>query len=141
MERLSKAGARSEGIRERAADLGPGGPADIRAWIVQRFKFVRDPVGVELLKSPAYMVGEWERTGRITGDCDDAAILGASIALASGYRVRWVLLGFAPAAPFKHIFAEASPTGRAPWTDFDVTKPAQFPPGLKAHRRLVIAVR
>lgn len=141
MESLAKKGARDEGIRARALDLAPGGPADIRAWIVSRFHFVRDPSGVELLKSPAYMLGEWERTGRITGDCDDAAILGASIALASGYRVRWVLLGFHPRHPFKHVYAETSPTGRDPWTDFDVTKPAQFPPGLRAHRRLVIAVR
>ncbi len=141
MERLAKAGARYEGIRARAVDLAPGGPASIRAWIVSRFKFVRDPRDVELLKSPAYMLGEWDRTGRITGDCDDAAILGASVALASGYRVRWVLLGFEKGRPFKHVFAEASPTGRDPWTDFDVTKPAQFPAGLREARRLVISVR
>ncbi len=140
MERLAKAGARYEGIRARALDLAPGGPADLRAWIVSRFKFVRDPSGVELLKSPAYMLGEWDRTGRITGDCDDAAILGASLALASGYRVRWVLLGFEPGAPFKHVFAEAQ-KGGGPWVDFDVTKPSQFPAGLRTHRRLVILVR
>ncbi len=141
MERLAKVGARDEGIRALAVDLAPGGPADIRAWIVSRFQFVRDPSGVELLKSPAYMLGERDRTGRIAGDCDDAAILGAAIALATGYRVRWVLLGFTPGAPFKHVFAEAAPTAAGPWTDFDVTKPAQFPAGLRAHRRLVILIR
>ena len=140
MERLAKKGARDEEVRARAVDLAPGGPADIRAWIVQRFSFVRDPQNVEFLKSPAYMLGEWDRTGRITGDCDDAAILGASVALASGYRVRWVLLGFTPGAPFKHVYAEAA-KGAGPWVDFDVTKPAQFPPGLRTARRLVINVR
>lgn len=141
MERLAKQGARDEQVRARAVDLAPGGPADIRAWIVSRFQFVRDPRNVELLKSPRYMVREWERTGRITGDCDDAAILGAALSLACGYCVRWVLLGFHPGAPFKHVYAEASPTGRDPWTDYDVTKPAQFPAGLRIHRKLVILVR
>ena len=53
----------------------------------------------------------------------------------------WVLRCFHPGAPFKHVYVEASPTGRDPWTDYDVTKPAQFPAGLRIHRKLVILVR
>lgn len=141
MEKLSKSGATDEQIRERAFDLAPGGPAAIRSWLVRRFTFVPDPRGVELLKSPRYMLQEWEQDGEIRGDCDDAAILGASLALASGYRVRWILLGFHPGHPFKHVYAEASRDGGPPWTDFDVTRPAQFPPGLRTARKLVINVR
>lgn len=136
---LSKKGATDEAIRGRARDLAPGGPAAIRQWLIRRFRFVPDPPGVELLKSPSVMLREWGTDGEATGDCDDAAILGAAVALASGYRVRWVLLGFHRGGPFAHVYAEAW-DGLA-WQDFDVTRPAQFPPGLKAQRRREIPLR
>jgi transglutaminase-like putative cysteine protease len=126
-------------VRTRARDLALGGPAAIRQWLNRRFRFVRDPQGVELLKSPEVMLQESDLQGEAAGDCDDAAILGASVALASGYRVRWVVLGFQRGGPYGHVYAEAN-DGHG-WQDFDVTRPAQFPPGLKAHRRLVIPLR
>lgn len=107
--------------------------------MVRRFQFVPDPRGVELLKSPHVMLNEYRLGGYATGDCDDAAILSASIALAMGLRVRWVLLGFTPTGPYRHVFAEAREAGR--WVDFDVTRPVQFPPNLRIHRRLDVAVR
>lgn len=141
MGKLSKQGARGEAVRARASDLGAGGPAAIRQWLVRRFRFVRDPRGVELLKSPAVMLEEWAQHGEVSGDCDDAAILGASVALASGYRVRWVVLGFIRGGPLAHVYAEAWDRRALRWQDFDVTRPAQFPPGLQAHRRLNIPLR
>lgn len=106
--------------------------------MVRRFRFVPDPPGVELLKSPHVMLNEWRLSGFAYGDCDDAAILSASVAMAMGLRVRWVLLGFTPSGPYRHVFAEACERGR--WVDFDVTKPAQFPAGLRICRRLNVAV-
>ncbi len=139
MATLSRQGARNEAVQERARDLAPGGPAALRQWLNRRFVFVPDPRGVELLKSPDVMLQEWTYRGAISGDCDDAAILAASVALASGYRVRWVVLGFRPGGPYGHVYAEAW-DGQG-WQDFDITRPAQFPPGLKAHRRLMIPLR
>lgn len=106
--------------------------------MVRRFRFVPDPRGVELLKSPHVMLNEWRLSGEATGDCDDAAILSASVALAMGLRVRWILLAFTPSGPYKHVYAEAWDRGR--WVDFDVTRPAQFPPGLRIYRRLEVPV-
>lgn len=80
------------------------------------------------------MLNEWRLWGYATGDCDDAAILSAALALAMGLPVRWVLLGFSPGGAYRHVYAEACQGGR--WVDFDVTKPAQFPPGLRIRRRL-----
>jgi transglutaminase-like putative cysteine protease len=106
--------------------------------MVRRFRFVPDPKGVELLKSPGVMLNEWRLQGFAKGDCDDAAILSASIALAMGLRVRWVVLGFTPGGPYRHVYAEAC-DGRG-WVDFDVTRPMQFPPGLRIYRRLNVPV-
>lgn len=106
--------------------------------MVRRFRFVPDPKGVELLKSPHVMLNEWRASGKASGDCDDAAILSASVALAMGLPVRWVLLGFTPTGPYRHVFAEAWERGR--WVDFDVTRPVQFPPGMRVYRRLNVPV-
>lgn len=106
--------------------------------MVRRFRFVPDPPRVELLKSPHVMLDEWRTTGRATGDCDDAAILSASLAMAMGLPVRWVLLRFTPAGPYRHVYAEACDRGR--WIDFDVTKPAQFAPGFRIYGRRTVPV-
>lgn len=139
MTKLATQGARNNAIRARARDLSPGGPAAIRQWLIRRFRFVRDPQGVELLKSPSVMLQEWEIGGEATGDCDDAAILGAAVALASRYRVRWVVLGFHRGGPFGHVYAEVWDGQK--WQNLDVTRPAQFPPGLEAQRRMTIPIR
>lgn len=140
MRKLAERGARDTQVRARARDLLPGGPDAILQWLTRRFQFVRDPRGVELLKSPQVMLEEWERSGRATGDCDDAAILGAAVALASGYRVRWVLLGFRKSGPYGHVYAEAR-RPRGPWVPFDVTRPSHLPAGLKVHRRVTVPLR
>lgn len=139
MATLSKAGAQYEGVRARARDLGPEGPGAIRRWLVQRWRFVRDPPGVELLKSPRVLLREWAAGGYMSGDCDDAAIMGAAVALAAGFPVRFVVLGFRERGPFAHVYAEAWDGRR--WSDFDITRPAHLPPGFRTRRRLGILVR
>lgn len=138
MQKLAKLGRTDEGIRARARDLIQlGGPRAIRQWLSRRFIFVPDPFGIELVKTPGAMLEEYESLGHMQGDCDDAAILGASIAHAAGYPVRFQLLGFEKGGPFSHVYAEARDR-LGHWVDLDVTRPAQFPPGLRVFRRRAI---
>lgn len=139
---LSKSGARSEDVRDIVRDLrtmGHTGPGAIRQWLGRRFCFIRDPQGVELLKDPGVLLREWEHDGCARGDCDDAAILAAAVALAAGYQVRFQVVGFRTGGPFGHVYAEAFDGRR--WIDFDVTRPAQFPAGLRVRRRLAFPIR
>lgn len=84
------------------------------------------------------MLEEARELGHASGDCDDAAILGAALALEMGLRARFIVLGFQPWGPYAHVYAEVSEGG--PWVDLDVTAPHQFPAGLRIHRRLTIGV-
>lgn len=101
----------------------------IRAWLTRRFRFVRDPVGVELLRDPEYQLRQWMTNGYITGDCDDAAILGAALGKAVGIGGKFVAVGFRPGGPLVHVFTVL--TGRASGgigslgsgVDLDVTRP------------------
>lgn len=102
----------------------------IRGWLTQHFRFVRDPVGVELVRDPVYMLRQWQANGYITGDCDDAAVLGAALGKADGIGARFVAVGFQPGGPLLHVFTIL--TGRrdsgmgslGPGVDLDVTRPA-----------------
>lgn len=69
--------------------------------VCQHVRYVRDPEGVELVKTPRKIL----ETG--TGDCDDMSTLLAAMLMAVGNRCRFVLVGFRPGAPPSHVYTEA----------------------------------
>jgi Transglutaminase-like superfamily len=103
----------------------------IRAWMARNFRFVRDPVGVELLRDPDYQLRQYMTYGYITGDCDDAAILGAALGKAVGIGARFVAVGFREAGPLTHVFAvltggkDGGIGSLGPGVELDVTRPQQ----------------
>lgn len=105
----------------------------IRAWLEAYVDFLPDPVGLELIRTPRYMLDRVKAEGYAQGDCDDVAVLAAALGQAVGLPARWVLLSFAPGAPASHVYTELA-TGEG-WMDMDTTAPDQFPPGLEIHRR------
>lgn len=104
----------------------------IRAYLEDAVAFVPDPLGVELLKSPVYLLREIEARGRATGDCDDVAVLGAALGRAIGLPARFVLLAFTEGAPYEHVYTELGAGGE--WVELDTTRPAQLPSGLEVVR-------
>lgn len=96
----------------------------IGRWLADHFQFVRDPVGVELLHEPRYMLQVIDAKAFFGGDCDDAAVLGAALGKAVGLRARFRAIGFRKAGPLSHVIADVrTPRG---WVQLDVTRPAQF---------------
>lgn len=138
MRELARTGARSSLPRETGRAImarsgGAGDPAGkLRAFLEAHWRFRFDPEGVEWIRTPQNAMQEIRDRGSAAGDCDDVAVLGASLALVMGMPARFVLLGFEPGAPFSHVYTEVW-DGES-WRDLDVTAPAQFPPGLKIHR-------
>lgn len=113
------------------------GPADqarrIREFLTVYVRFLPDPSGLELVRSPVFMLREIEAHGQTQGDCDDVATLGAAMGLAVDLPARFVVLSFKPHAPFSHVFTElATPAG---WLELDTTAPDQFPAGLRVYDR------
>lgn len=113
----------------------------VRAWLARNFKFVPDPVGLELLRDPEYQLREWMTRGQIIGDCDDAAILGAALGKAVGINAKFVAVGFRDPGPLVHVYAVLTgPVGRAigsagAGVDLDVTRP------LGARAKIVRAIQ
>lgn len=86
------------------------------------FRYVNDPVGVELLRDPDTQIGEIQRNGFIQGDCDEAATLTAALGEANGIPARFRALAFyAKNAPYTHVVTDLL-VGRT-WYPMDVTKP------------------
>jgi transglutaminase-like putative cysteine protease len=107
-------------------------------WLGERFQFVRDPVDVELLHEPRYMLDAITSRGFFQGDCDDAAVLGAALGKAIGLRARLRAIGFDKVGPFSHVIADVrTPRG---WVQLDVTRPAQFDRLPVIARRLLMEV-
>lgn len=75
----------------------------IYGWTVQNMRFVKDPVGHELVRNARWLLHYRQ------GDCDDInAVLLPSLLGAIGYECRLVTIKADPTAPdeFTHIYAE-----------------------------------
>ena len=104
----------------------------LRTWLGEHFQFQSDPTGrgvfggteeIELLQDPLILLQQIQRSYVARGDCDDAAILGAALALGAPVPfsgVRFALVGLNPQEPYIHVFAEVL-TARG-WVDLDVTR-------------------
>lgn len=104
----------------------------IRSFLVDHFQFVQDPIGVELLVTPRAMLETINRRGVVSGDCDEAAVLGATLGKAIGIPAAFVTLGFrGPSGPLSHVYAILR--GGSGWVSLDVTKPLRgpFPPATR----------
>lgn len=114
-------------IRNVPPQDGPAKVRAIRGWLDKATRFVDDPLGVELIRTPRRLILTAARQGYFQGDCDDVAVLGAALAKAVGLPARFVIVGFVPAGPFRHVYAEV--WDGAEWQELDVTRPAQeLPP-------------
>lgn len=100
----------------------------IQGWLKRVWRFVDDPTDRDILISPELSLQEFANTGYITGDCDEAATVGATLGRAVGLGAEFCLLGFASDDPaldgrLAHVFAVLlTDDGRR--VSLDVTKPA-----------------
>lgn len=84
-----------------------GSPEAIERWLRERVVFQQDPAGQEYLQSPASMLMQANARGAAYGDCDDNAMLGASLLAALGYVPVLVVVSKRPRVKggrFQHVF-------------------------------------
>jgi transglutaminase-like putative cysteine protease len=100
--------------RRIAVDAGILRPAAqaraIRAWLARVWRFVDDPARRELLRDAEHMLREYDELGVIMGDCDEAAVLGATLGNAVGIQAQLTALAFPDSARpgrdrWEHVFA------------------------------------
>lgn len=97
----------------------------IRAFLSRVWRFVNDPHDRELLAEPEVSLREHLEHGIVTGDCDEAAIFGATLGRAVGLYAQLVVYEFATADPdasLAHVFAVLL-TDAGETVSLDVTRP------------------
>lgn len=86
-------------------------------WVRRHVRYVRDPVGLETVQDPAVTI----RLG--SGDCDDSAVLLATLAQTAGLQVRFVVVG--PSVnQAVHVYTQLLVGGR--WLNADTTTPGDL---------------
>lgn len=89
----------------------------ILEYVRERVRFTRDPLDVEYVQSPDFLLRAIRQDGTAAGDCDDSAVLFAALAEAVGYETRFAVLGGA-GENFSHVIVEVRDTaGR--WVSVD----------------------
>ena len=71
----------------------------VHAWVRANIRYVRDVEGVETLADPIATINMH------AGDCDDQAVVVATLLLAIGHKCRYVAIGPAPGA-LCHVFTD-----------------------------------
>ena len=109
-------------------------PVAVFNMLRRQVVFRRDPVGHELVRSPASMIDEMRVKGVAVGDCDDRSTLGAALFAALGYRVAFVLASDRETGPWAHVlFAYADGPGDH-WISMDPQEsgyPGSLPPQIR----------
>lgn len=93
LRRMLNDGIHSPEVREAAIGAMVEGDeiASIFNWAKGNFNYVPDPYGRELFISPRKMLEKYQ-SGIMSGDCDDAALLIASLLGSVGYETKISLL-------------------------------------------------
>jgi transglutaminase-like putative cysteine protease len=121
-----------DAARALAVSAGPRRPyyqaLAIAGFLQRVWRFVDDPNDRDTLRDPVTLLREYANTGRIAGDCDEAAILGAALGRGIGLSAQFYVLGFASddepgPGRLQHVFAVLlTDDGRQ--VSLDVTRPA-----------------
>lgn len=87
-------------------------------FVHDRIAYVRDPIGVEFVKSPAITLQTK------TGDCDDQAVLFSALAESVGIKTRFKAVKADAKYPseFSHVYSQAEIPGRG-WVTSDTIVP------------------
>lgn len=99
-------------------------------FIYTNTRYLRDPYGLELLKSPEVALELIDVGERPALDCDDLCILSLSLLKSIGFPVALRAAGYDPNEPFSHVYGLVRVKGK--WTPIDLVKgqgPGWEPPG------------
>ena len=129
MGELVRASARDPSVRRLALDLMRTVYASrygdfvwgLKNFFLRNFRFVDEPD--EMIAAPGAHIRAINETGNAWGDCDDAAVLAASLMYSVGFAVRFRAILEQPDGSFGHVFAEYKAPDSMLWLVFDPSVP------------------
>jgi len=79
--------------------------AAVRYWVNARIPYLRDPATVEWLRDPVALLEDINHHGIVRADCDEIAMLTASLWMSLGNKADFATVGFSPGPPATHVLA------------------------------------
>lgn len=109
-------------------------PLQLYKWMRKRFRFRKDPDGIELLRHPDQMLQAMRtnpRGRKTAGDCDELATLAVAILLQLGHRPVFIVMD-AGRGRFHHVFfGVRSEREVIPFNPQEGTPPGQWPASVR----------
>ena len=93
-------------------------PIELFEWVRSHVRYVPDVLDVETITTPD------KTLQTLAGDCDDQALLLATLYESVGYPTRFVVTGYTFADQFEHVFVQVCVDGE--WFDVDPTEREGF---------------
>lgn len=107
----------------------------LASWVRQSMQFLPDPVvNGDWIRTPEFILHEITRRGIARGDCDDAAVLVASLAMAVGLRARFNAVAFSPGG-YEHVWTDVLVGDK--WYPIDPTREQPLP---DIHRSMLMEI-
>lgn len=136
MSALVKGGKKSGVVRAKALELTQhlrqkdrlGEIQALWFFVKNNIRYVRDINGVETVHTPEQVLRQE------SGDCDDKALLLASLLESIGHPSAFIAIGTQQPGKFSHVMA-ATRMGATKWIPLETTEPVSFgwfPPNVKA---------
>lgn len=85
-------------------------------WVLKHYRYLKDPPGLEMVKSPEISMKEIAMFGMFQGDCDDVTAFIAALLMSIGYRMRSTVICLqGKGSQFRHIYPEVYLTKKKAW--------------------------
>ncbi len=97
----------------------------IREWVRGGMPFERDPRGTEAINDPLLSIEKIMAYGEAGGDCDDAAVLIATLLESIGVKTRFAALSVRRDRQFHHVAVEAFDRRLMAWKYLDPYAPQE----------------
>jgi hypothetical protein len=91
----------------------------IRYWVTEKVRYTNDPLHIELVRDPQALIEEILAHGTVTADCDEIALLIATMCLQIGRVAEFVVVGFGAAGQYSHVFARVQEPRSGAWIVVD----------------------
>jgi hypothetical protein len=87
----------------------------IRHDVQEHIRYLNDPVTTEWVKDPERLVEEIETVGKAAADCDEIALLIATMMRQVGRDVEFVTVGFGAPGSHSHVFTRVREPKSGKW--------------------------
>jgi len=127
MQKIINASVRSFYVRRWAEKITEGADLDdftrvksVYDFLAERTRYLKDPRGLELLKTPVVSLQLLEIGETPALDCDDLTILSLSLLKSIGYPVALRVASYTPEKTFTHVYGLVKIKGG--WIPIDLVK-------------------